>query len=152
MRSAYRLRGSGTIAPSPLRRYARAYAYRGLPAFASLSMAGSGINDAIALKKAHVSVSVRGAATAATDTAQVVLMKADLGRVVRLFDLATEASSTLDQTYTSVVLPSLTGALGALFFGLGFVPAVFLNQLGLGAGLGVATKPLLRGSASQRHA
>ena len=42
MRSAYRLRGSGTIAPSPLRRYARAYAYRGLPALASLSMAGSG--------------------------------------------------------------------------------------------------------------
>jgi hypothetical protein len=32
MRSAYRLRGSGTIAPSPLRRYARAYAYRGLGA------------------------------------------------------------------------------------------------------------------------
>ena len=42
MRSAYRLRGSGTIAPSPLRRYARAYAYRRLPALASLSMAGSG--------------------------------------------------------------------------------------------------------------
>jgi len=109
---------------------------------------GDGINDAIALKKAHVSVSVRGAATAATDTAQVVLMNADLGRIARLFDLAGEASSTLDLTYTSVVLPSLTGALGALFFGLGFVPAVFLNQLGLGAGLGVATKPLLRRSAS----
>ena len=32
MRSAYRLRGSGTSAPSPLRQYARAYAYRGLGA------------------------------------------------------------------------------------------------------------------------
>ena len=34
MRSAYRLRGFGTHAPSPLRRYARADAYRGLPALA----------------------------------------------------------------------------------------------------------------------
>jgi hypothetical protein len=41
MRSAYRLRGFGTDAPTPLRRYARAHAYPGLPAFASLSMAGS---------------------------------------------------------------------------------------------------------------
>jgi len=41
MRSAYRLRGCGTTAPSPLRQYARAYAYPGLRAFASLSMARS---------------------------------------------------------------------------------------------------------------
>jgi len=41
MRSAYCLRGFGTIAPSPLRQHARAYAYRGLPALAPLSMAGS---------------------------------------------------------------------------------------------------------------
>ena len=34
MRFAYRLHGFGTTAPSPLRRYARAYAYRGLPALA----------------------------------------------------------------------------------------------------------------------
>ena len=46
---AYALRGYGilrtwrsTSTPSPLRPYARAYAYRGLRAFASLSMARSG--------------------------------------------------------------------------------------------------------------
>ncbi|MBP8289870.1 MAG: hypothetical protein KAX51_08725, partial [Chromatiaceae bacterium] len=38
---AYDLRGSGTTAPPPRRSHARTYAYRGLPAFASLSMAGS---------------------------------------------------------------------------------------------------------------
>jgi hypothetical protein len=32
MRSAYRLRGSGTAAPTPLRRYARAHTYPGLGA------------------------------------------------------------------------------------------------------------------------
>jgi hypothetical protein len=41
MRSAYCLRGFGTTAPAPLRQYARAYAYPGLRAFASLSMARS---------------------------------------------------------------------------------------------------------------
>jgi len=35
------LRGYGKHPPSPLRKYARTYAYRGLPAFASLSLAGS---------------------------------------------------------------------------------------------------------------
>ena len=41
MRSAYRLRSFGTTAPSLLRQYARADAYPGLRAFASLSMARS---------------------------------------------------------------------------------------------------------------
>ncbi len=35
------LRGYGKHTPSPLRKSARTYAYRGLPAFASLSLAGS---------------------------------------------------------------------------------------------------------------
>jgi soluble P-type ATPase len=35
---------------------------------------GDGINDSIALKKAEVSISLRGASTIATDTAQIVFM------------------------------------------------------------------------------
>jgi len=42
MRSACCLRGSGTRAPAPLLQHARAYAYRGLRALASLSLARSG--------------------------------------------------------------------------------------------------------------
>jgi len=38
---------------------------------------GDGINDTIAMKKSYVSISLRGATTAATDTAQVVLMNAE---------------------------------------------------------------------------
>ncbi len=33
---------------------------------------GDGINDAIALRAAHISVSLKGASTAATDTAQII--------------------------------------------------------------------------------
>jgi cation transport ATPase len=48
---------------------------------------GDGINDAIALKQADISVSLKGAATAATDTAQIILMDADLGHLVTLIDM-----------------------------------------------------------------
>ena len=43
---------------------------------------GDGINDSIALKKANVSVSLRGASTIATDTAQIVLMNENLTQLV----------------------------------------------------------------------
>src|SRR5690606_33232643 len=49
---------------------------------------GDGINDAIALKTATASVSLRGATTVATDTAQVVLMDGTLRNLPQLFTLA----------------------------------------------------------------
>jgi Cu2+-exporting ATPase len=42
---------------------------------------GDGINDAIALKKSNVSISLRGATSIATDTAQVVFMEQSLGKL-----------------------------------------------------------------------
>src|SRR5690348_18503004 len=51
---------------------------------------GDGINDAIALKKANVSISLRGATSIATDTAHVVFMEPGLGKLGELLDIATE--------------------------------------------------------------
>ena len=45
---------------------------------------GDGINDSIALKKANVSISLRGASTIATDTAQVVFMEESLTKLSAL--------------------------------------------------------------------
>lgn len=102
---------------------------------------GDGINDAIALKTAHVSVSLAGAASAATDTAQVVLMGGDLAALPALFELSDDCQRRLDRTYAMIVAPSLVGAAGALLFGLGFVSVVALNQAGLFLGLAYATGP-----------
>ena len=64
MRSACCLRGSGTNAPAPLRQHARAYAYRGLRALASLSLARSeGARRATAVSSA----SAGAAATVVAD-------------------------------------------------------------------------------------
>jgi len=48
---------------------------------------GDGINDSIALKSAHVSISLQGASTAATDTAQVIFMDGTLGHIEQLFNM-----------------------------------------------------------------
>lgn len=49
---------------------------------------GDGINDAIALRQAEVSISLRGATTVATDAAQIVLMDDDLTQLRVLWELA----------------------------------------------------------------
>jgi len=49
---------------------------------------GDGINDSIALKKADVSVSMLGASTIATDSAQIVLMDRTLRKLPDLFDIS----------------------------------------------------------------
>ncbi|WP_295884397.1 heavy metal translocating P-type ATPase [uncultured Thiohalocapsa sp.] len=96
---------------------------------------GDGINDAIALKQADVSVSLAGAASAATDTAQVVLLQGGLHRLPELLAAADDSRRALNRTYALVAVPRLAGIVGALGFGLGFLPAVMLNQLGLALGL-----------------
>jgi P-type E1-E2 ATPase len=49
---------------------------------------GDGINDAVALRQADVSISLRGATTIATDAAQVVLMEDHLEQIQVLLELA----------------------------------------------------------------
>jgi len=56
---------------------------------------GDGINDAIALKQADVSLSLRGAATVATDTAQMILMDQTLHRLDQVFELARQLKANM---------------------------------------------------------
>ena len=49
---------------------------------------GDGINDSIALKKANVSISLRGASTIATDTAHIVFLEEGLSKLCDLRDIA----------------------------------------------------------------
>ena len=96
---------------------------------------GDGINDAIALKQAEVSVSLAGAASAATDTAQVVLMQGGLDGLPILLEAADACHQSLLRSYALIAVPRLAGVIGAVTLGFGFLPAVMLNQLGLGLGL-----------------
>ncbi len=103
---------------------------------------GDGINDSIALRKADISVSIRGSTTVATDTAQVILMDGTLRQLPFLFDIAEQYERDLSlQSVIGVSIPFLfTG--GVLLFGWG----LFLGQLVtwglLGLGIGVGLRPL----------
>ena len=110
---------------------------------------GDGINDAIALKKAQVSVSLRGASTAATDTAQVVLLDEGLGHLGDLFDIAADFNKTLTTSFVISIVPGVINIFGAFFLHFGFLHSVICNQIGLWASVGNAMRPTLKTSASQ---
>jgi Cu2+-exporting ATPase len=103
---------------------------------------GDGINDSIAMKQSHVSVSLRGASTLATDTAEVVLLDESLNQLPRLFDVARECRANTTTTMAAVFVPSLLCVGGILLFGFGFAHARLFNVVGLLTGTGAAMLPL----------
>lgn len=110
----------------------------------SVCYIGDGINDVIALKKAQVSISLRGASTVATDTAQIILMEQSLRRLPYLFTLADDFNRNVNQCLA--VMLSITGAsLGSIFFlHTGIPTAIAFLQVNLFASMATALSPMLR--------
>ncbi len=110
---------------------------------------GDGINDAIALKKAQVSISMRGASTVATDTAQIILMS-NLNQLGHLFDFAQEFEQNMSSSFKMIIVPTMIGMGGAFFLDFGLIHTMLLKQTGLVMGLVNATQPLIK-SQRQKH-
>lgn len=108
----------------------------------TVAFVGDGINDAIALRQADVSVSLRGASTVATDVAQIILLGEDLHQLGHLFNIATDFEVNMQRNLDLSVIPSLICIGGVLFFRVGIIGGVVLYSLGLVAGLLNATSPL----------
>jgi len=104
---------------------------------------GDGINDAIALKQADVSISLRGATTIATDTAQIVLMDQSLNQLNYLLALAHKFDNTLRTGFMTTIVPGVICVGGVFMAGFGIIAAEILFQLGFFSGLVVAMRPLL---------
>jgi Cu2+-exporting ATPase len=104
---------------------------------------GDGINDAIALKTAQVSISLSGASTIATDTAQIVLMDKGISHLNMLFDLAEDFNNNMDRTFNILLTPAIIGIGGAFLLGFGLPQTLFLNMGGLFLGMGNAMHPRL---------
>lgn len=79
---------------------------------------GDGVNDAIAMQSANVSVSLAGATSIATDTAQIVLMSGTLEHLCDVLDLSRRLNKNLRRTFTITVVPAMISMGGALFFGV----------------------------------
>ena len=104
---------------------------------------GDGINDAIAMRKADVSISLRGATTAATDTAQIILMEGNLNQMLRLLQLAEEFEGNLKRNFHFTAGVSLVAATGILLAGFTFAATEIFYTVSLLGGVGIAMKPLL---------
>ncbi|MEZ4734313.1 MAG: heavy metal translocating P-type ATPase [Caldilineaceae bacterium] len=103
---------------------------------------GDGINDTIAMRKATVSISLSGATTAATDTAQVVLMEGNLTKLLPLVDLAKQHNRTMNRLTRNFVTSSAVAAGGILFLHFPFALAYSMSFLADVVGLGIALAPV----------
>lgn len=104
---------------------------------------GDGINDAIALQTAQVSVSMSGASTVATDAAQVVLLDGDLAQLPTFFAYGLEYDLKARQLVYGVV------GLGVIGMGTAILPGALtysvIATLGsLTGGLAASVEPLAR--------
>ncbi len=110
---------------------------------------GDGINDAIALKQAHVSVSLGGASTIATDTAQIVLLEEGLVNFSHLFDFAHRFDRTMKACFALVLVPSIVGMGGVWLLNFGLTQTILFKQVSLVLGASGAMVPLVRSYFSQ---
>ncbi len=115
---------------------------------------GDGINDAIALQQADVSVSLRGATTIATDSAQIVLMNQSLQQLDKLFEIAYGFNKNLNQTMRIAYIPGSVLIGGVFLFHFGMPAALLLYGSGVTAAMSKALSPLrtiTKGENSQAH-
>ena len=103
---------------------------------------GDGINDALALGKADVSVSLRGASTLATDTAQVVLMKQDLRQIEFLLELAQEFDESLKWLFRITLVPVSVAVASTFLLHTGIYTSLAIWQVGMLSGIGMGFLPL----------
>src|SRR5262249_59793323 len=90
---------------------------------------GDGINDASALKKANVSISLRGATSIATDTAHVVFMEQNLGKLCELQDIARDLERNVRNSWLMILGPNLACIAGVFTLGFGIGASVLTNNV-----------------------
>lgn len=104
---------------------------------------GDGINDAIALKQAHVSISLSSATLAAIDTAHIVLMAESLAQLPAIFTLSQNFARTQRTMMLPVLGTSVLSLLGIYLWGWGLAATTILDQMSLLGGAAVIMQPRL---------
>jgi len=105
---------------------------------------GDGINDAIALKQANVSISLRGASSAATDTAQIILMDGDLTKLKSLFEISRSFEANMRTNYLTSIIPGVITLGGVFLFHMGIIGSMIVYFSAKMAGLTNTMLPLVK--------
>lgn len=112
---------------------------------------GDGVNDAIAMKKANISISLRGATSIATDTAQVVLMDGSLRHLPELLEISRDLNKNLSRGWVFNIIPGTVIIIGGILLHFSIVAAISISQIGLGLGVTNALLPLYRVKRDVAH-
>ena len=115
---------------------------------------GDGINDAIALKKANVSISLRGATSIATDTAHVVFMEPGLGKLCELRDIAGDLQQNVRISWGLILAPNILCIVGVFTLGFGIAASVLTNNVAALGALLNGVRPMRKVAAyeaERRH-
>jgi Cu2+-exporting ATPase len=110
---------------------------------------GDGINDSIALKKANVSISLRGASTIATDTAQIVFLDEGLAHLCELRDIARNLHKNVKRSWHMIVVPNVVCVAGVFAAGFGIWASVLFNNVTAMAAVANGLWPMRRVAASE---
>ena len=103
---------------------------------------GDGINDSIALKKANVSISLRGASTIATDTAHIVFLEQGLSKLCDLRDIARDLDRNVKRSWGMILAPNIACIAGVFTMGFGIMTSVVLNNVSAIGALANGMMPL----------
>ncbi|MBN4050247.1 heavy metal translocating P-type ATPase [Desulfobulbus sp. AH-315-M07] len=93
-----------------------------------VGMVGDGINDSVALSKANISFSMRGASDVAVDVADVIIMDGDLTKIETLFQISDTLRDNVRRSFALITLPNVLCIGGALFGAVGLGTSLLLNN------------------------
>ena len=102
---------------------------------------GDGINDAIAMQTADVSISLMGASSIATNAADIVLIEETLLPIKKVFNIAHKLDKNLRTSFMISLLPTAINLLGIYFYHLGYMTAIVIKNLAFFIGIGNAVIP-----------
>jgi Cu2+-exporting ATPase len=103
---------------------------------------GDGINDSIALKKANVSISLRGASSIATDTAHIVFLEEGLAKLCELRDIARDLDHNVKRSWSMILAPNIACIAGVFTMGFGIMASVVTNNVAALAALANGVLPM----------
>jgi len=111
---------------------------------------GDGINDAVALQKADVAISLHGAATIATDMAEIVLIKPDLAYLPYLLQMANDLNKKMETSMRLNTASGISCVTGVFIFGMGVSGAILLSYSTLAINIANAIVPLMSEKMSNK--